>query len=345
MFIDLRELRLLAAQGLDMRGIARALKVPYIRVRRAFAYYLPEELAKQAPPEPSPLKRWREMRLDRLRALAEAGKTRTQAAQELGVCLSTLRKLAREAGADFGRQQRPGDEQRAEKMALMYRQGLTLAKIGGKFGVTRERVRQILRRMGVDAAEGGQAKTCEAKTAAYVAKRDAHHLVRFGMVYADYCALRQTGATKAFKQQRSNAKRRGIEWSMTLAQWWAIWQASGQWERRGRGKGRYVMSRIKDSGGYEVGNVHVQLAEENSLEAVDKWIGKTKANPGVFCLYPGTNRPYLAKVGRVRLGLFRSEAEAVAARHEYVAANGLAMKADCRVMPVRSSPHPLEPHP
>jgi hypothetical protein len=88
------------------------------------------------------------------------------------------------------------------------------------------------------------------------------------------------------------------------------------------------MSRIKDSGGYEVGNVHIQLATENSAEAVKKWSGKTKANPGVFNLYPGLSRPFKAKVGKNIVGMFASEEEAVAARQAFIEANGYAIRSN-----------------
>ena len=78
---------------------------------------------------------------------------------------------------------------------------------------------------------------------------------------------------------------------------------------------------MSDAGGYELGNVHIQLATENNKDAVSKWKGKTKANRGVFCLYPGRELAWLAKVGKTSLGFFRTEQEAAAAREAYFAAN------------------------
>lgn len=43
------------------------------------------------------------------------------------------------------------DTERAERMAEMYRSGVTLAEIGAAFGITRERVRQILNHSTLDA--------------------------------------------------------------------------------------------------------------------------------------------------------------------------------------------------
>ena len=67
--------------------------------------------------------------------------------------------------------------------------------------------------------------------------------------------------------QKSNAKRRGIEFKLTYEQWIDWWLNTGHFEDRGLGKGKYVMSRIGDSGAYELGNIECKLHEENGREA------------------------------------------------------------------------------
>ena len=67
---------------------------------------------------------------------------------------------------------------------------------------------------------------------------------------------------------KSKAKARGIEFNLTYEEWWSIWQKSGQWENRGCKRGQYVMSRYNDVGPYAVGNVFIQLQEENRREAM-----------------------------------------------------------------------------
>jgi DNA-binding CsgD family transcriptional regulator len=212
---------------------------------------------------------------------------------------------------------------RNEKMVGMYRQGLTLEKIGQTFDITRERVRQILTRVGVTAEHGGIRKQAQAKKQAKVAQRDARSLARWGMTYEQAEVLRRSRAIHSFKNQKYSAKSRGIDWSLTLAQWWDIWQTSGKWEMRGRGKGKYVMSRIKDTGGYAVGNVHIQLGEENASEGLQKHARKNKVNRGVWCLYPGLSKPWIAKYSRTEIGRYATEEEAVAARQQYMAEHGL----------------------
>ena len=69
-----------------------------------------------------------------------------------------------------------------------------------------------------------------------------------------------------FSAQRSDAKRRGIPFLLTFEEWLNIWKASGRLQQRGHGRGRYVMARNGDRGGYELGNVRVILFEENAQE-------------------------------------------------------------------------------
>jgi uncharacterized protein (DUF433 family) len=212
---------------------------------------------------------------------------------------------------------------RTQKAIRMYQQGITLEKIGLSFGLTRERIRQILKRAGINAKDGGQAKRIALGgdiRAARLAMMNAKSVAKYGMAYAEYKAL-PTKMKNIFRWQAATARCRGIEWKLKFGEWYAVWMSSGKWEQRGRQTGQYVMSRIRDDGPYELGNVHIQTCNENGSEATRKWIGKTKANPGVFCLYPGTTRPYFVKHRRKWIGRFATEAEAIAAKAEAQAAD------------------------
>lgn len=304
MFIDSRDLRLLAAQGLTMAEIARELEQPYFRVRKS-VQLLGIEVVQDPRGRPG-----REPRAPNPPGLP---------------------KMPRAPKPD------PNAERNA-RMASMYRQGLTLEKIGQEFGVTRERVRQLIRKQGVKRVEGEQAKSARAKAASIQSKRDAHYLNRHGLTFEQYKEARATGLLPAYRYQENAAKSRGVVWSLTLAQWLEIWRTSGKLDQRGRGKGKYLMSRIKDSGGYEIGNVHIQLATENSREAVKQWRDKpAKEHRGVFCLYPGLAKPYMAKVGKKCLGYFASAVEATQARRKYAAEHGLTMRPDGSVIGKRGS--------
>lgn len=222
----------------------------------------------------------------------------------------------------MGLHKNPALIERNQKMLSMFQQGVTLEKIGQQFGVTRERVRQILTRQGIDKNAGGQrlvsAMKKERKSQAFAAKI----MAKYGLPWEVVQELQKARVTHAFGSQRNHAKMRGIGWELDFATWFAIWQTSGKLHLRGRGHGKYVMSRIRDDGPYAIGNVHIQLATENNREAVDKWRGKTKENRGVFCLYPGRPKAWLATVARRRIGFFETEQEAVEAREAELTRTG-----------------------
>lgn len=69
---------------------------------------------------------------------------------------------------------------------------------------------------------------------------------------------------QAFYAQKGAAKQRGVEFKLTFWEWWTIWQKSGKWLSRGRSSTGYVMCRIRDKGGYEVGNVYIARLSHNS---------------------------------------------------------------------------------
>ena len=71
-----------------------------------------------------------------------------------------------------------------------------------------------------------------------------------------------------YMQQRYNAtKNRKLVFNITFEEWWDWWQATGHYHERGRKLGQYCMSRIGDTGPYELGNIFCQLQNQNSIEA------------------------------------------------------------------------------
>lgn len=70
----------------------------------------------------------------------------------------------------------------------------------------------------------------------------------------------------AFRGHRNQAKRRGIEFQLSFAQWLRIWEKSGHLVERGCKRGQYVMARKGDRGPYAVGNIKIILHTENSRE-------------------------------------------------------------------------------
>lgn len=69
-----------------------------------------------------------------------------------------------------------------------------------------------------------------------------------------------------YHQHKGKSLYRGIEFLLTFEEWWDLWQTSGKWEERGRRKDQYVMARFGDQGAYELGNVRICLAGDNTDE-------------------------------------------------------------------------------
>lgn len=163
----------------------------------------------------------------------------------------------------------------------MFKNGMTLQQVGNEFGVTREYIRQILSKCGVDQFEGGRT------IRGFLNIDNKVEKVKLKKTLAEQLCFEKYGCTIDFKkslgsssdknspvykfsQQRSHAKKcRGIEWALTLPEWWDIWQSSGHWENRGRGIGKYAMTRICDSGGYTKNNVIIKSNVDNIREARD----------------------------------------------------------------------------
>jgi len=80
---------------------------------------------------------------------------------------------------------------------------------------------------------------------------------------------------KAYTQQKSNAKQRGVEFSITFEEWKQVWLDSGKWDERGRGAEKFCMCRIGDVGCYSVANVFIGLGKHNVR---DGNIGKLDSN-------------------------------------------------------------------
>jgi hypothetical protein len=226
----------------------------------------------------------KEFDLTRLMELVDAGHTRAEIAQAFDVSYQTLARVVRENGIDvsYG-----GDNyarlvastsSRATDMAAMYKGGKTLQEIGDLYGVTRERVRQLIsKHTPVTAADGGQSVLTRRARATASVRKEQKYLAKYGATPAQMAEVRSIaremigrGAsfyvtpTGAFNQQRSSARARGIEWEMTFWQWWTAWRESGKWEERGRSGDSYVMCRFRDQGAYAVGNVYIATLRHNS---------------------------------------------------------------------------------
>jgi len=67
-------------------------------------------------------------------------------------------------------------------------------------------------------------------------------------------------------KHRLDRNQNPIEFQFTFEEWLDVWQESGKWNERGRGKGAYVMSRKNDIGPYSKENIDIVLSTENNSE-------------------------------------------------------------------------------
>jgi len=199
-----------------------------------------------------------------LTKFAASGFTMQETATETDLSYAAVGMYSRKYDIKFHRPVESIPSERSERMAALYKSGKTLEQIGTEYGITRERVRQIINKHhGLTAKHGGKMKTAREKRKQVYAARDARSMKKWGCPWSQYVILRDMRKpTRAFFEQKRNAGSRNIGWELTLWQWWTIWQESGHWEERGRGHG-YQMCRVRDAGPYAVNNVYIATGPEN----------------------------------------------------------------------------------
>ena|ERR1035437_7057048 len=69
-----------------------------------------------------------------------------------------------------------------------------------------------------------------------------------------------------YSYQKRHAASRGIPFTLTFEEWWKLWEDSGKYSERGKKPHQYCMSRNKDIGGYEVGNVYISQVSDNLID-------------------------------------------------------------------------------
>lgn len=155
-----------------------------------------------------------------------------------------------------------------EAIGVAYKAGRTLAHIGCEYGVSRERIRQILKLVGVQPEDGGTKSFIPIRIAAKQQLIESKIMLKHGMPYRKFMQILSAygrSPLKKFLQQRNSAKKRGIGWELSFGEWWRIWEASGRWPERG--VGGYVMARRGDVGPYSKRNIEICTSSQNSRDA------------------------------------------------------------------------------
>lgn len=166
-----------------------------------------------------------------------------------------------------------------------YKSGETLKQIGRIHGITRERVRQLIKKhFALSKYDGGRYIGQFLKTDIRVlavrqrqSKRELKAFKVWGMSDAEYIEHvaefgkyipNSTSPMSRFCRQRENARIRKIQWGLTFKNWWRIWRESGKWHLRGRGQGKYVMARWDNTDGYCEGNVLITPSVSNNSKTM-----------------------------------------------------------------------------
>lgn len=161
-------------------------------------------------------------------------------------------------------------EKRVDLMRQMFSEGKTLREIGEAFGITKQRVSWLFAKAGVTAADGGHAVSLAG---------------RYGFKSVDEfeeAKLMYPGCVKKFKQQKTNARVRGVEFSFTLASWLETWGPA--WFQRGIGGDSLVMCRVGDVGPYAPGNVYIATCGQNAVDYQAKKRGRKEVDAGIQVL-------------------------------------------------------------
>jgi hypothetical protein len=146
------------------------------------------------------------------------------------------------------------DEARNQEVIRLYLAGWSADEIGYRYSLTGTAIRRLLRIYGVPKLSG----------AALLAAR----LRRIHGIDSFDSDVQMVDAYERFREQRSRAQNRKIGWELTFAQWWAIWAASGQYEKRGRAHAdSAVMARRGDTGPYSAENVYITTLAGNFVES------------------------------------------------------------------------------
>lgn len=163
--------------------------------------------------------------LPKVYALASQGKTRREIATELGTNVTYVSRLCKRHGIKAVRQERQADKrgqstlERNEAIRAMYESGHTLQEVGNRYGMTRERVRQIIRKLGSTAVwTAHQKKTAELRPIAIEVRRlwlAGEHLDAaldlHGMTYSELSRLLGPSTREQWKQHSWNRIHRYID--------------------------------------------------------------------------------------------------------------------------------------
>jgi len=161
----------------------------------------------------------------------------------------------------------------ADEIIAYKKSGHRLREIAQIYGVSRERIRQICAKHGVTGKFWTpNPRTTAAHKRVSEEQKDARCREKWGVSLKTYRELRKLGGSYRnspmykYCQSRAQAKIRGIEWELSFAEWWGIWERSGKYDQRGVEFDQYCMTRCRDDGPYAWWNVRIRTTGDNRRE-------------------------------------------------------------------------------
>lgn len=205
-------------------------------------------------------------------------------AATMGIAVATGYLILRRAGIPLRHRSpprglAPSQSDRNTEIALKWKSGLTLEEVAADYGITRERVRQIVRKLGLPPDVGGQSVKNLLSCSIRKERRrrrdedsEAKCLERWGMSreslneISPYQRSHPNHPTRIFTSFRNNVRRTGIRFELTFPQWWRLWQESGRWDERGRGFG-YWMARWDSDQPWRLDNIRIVSGSERARDS------------------------------------------------------------------------------
>ena len=156
--------------------------------------------------------------------------------------LSLIQQKLDEAGEDA-----PSVE---EALAKAYLGGARQVDLARQYNVSRQRIQQILKRLGISREHKPYLPSVE--TLLRLRAKAERTMATWGLTLEEFEEYNEKYGPYTvaytpmgrYRQHRLNAETRKIGWNFTFKTWWAMWEASGKWEDRGQGG--YGMGRIGD---------------------------------------------------------------------------------------------------
>lgn len=169
-----------------------------------------------------------------------AGMTRIQVADDMGISYQTVCRHTRDLGRVGPQGRRKGmkvkktheqiesENARAIDMLARYQRGETLDKIGQSYGVTRERVRQIVKKnFGITGKDGGIRVAAQAKRQKEWEKFNARWEHKLGGPYREWFSLPNHIRLKYSAHKRNARKIHNTTWHIKPLEWWGLFKAAG----------------------------------------------------------------------------------------------------------------------